>query len=315
MDVSAIIQEYGAYYLNSGQNMARLKRLLLFGRETVKNATPIKTNDTVYQMGSSYIDSIVQPFQKTYTPKGNPLFKPNPIYLYHMKVDMDIWPDDIEATWLGFLAANNLSRKEWPLIRYLLEVHVFDQIENDMEMKLYYKGQFQAPTPGTAGDTEDSMNGLKYLLENKPVNRINIGTLDIATIYDQIEYGYEQVAEEYQNVPMVVGLSPKWRRAFLKDKRALGYYQHTNPGQIDDTLDFSPAKVTGFPSMIGTDDIWITPVKNLIHLTKKGENAGNMKLEESKRCVSFLTDWWEGLGFGLNEVVWTTVEEATPPTP
>lgn len=315
MDISAIIQEYGAYYLNSGQNMTRLKRLLLFGRETVKGATAIKTNDTIFQLAQSSIDRLVQPFQKTFTPVGEPKFIPNPIPLYHMKVDMEIWPDDIEATWLGFLASNNLSRKEWPFIRYLLENHVFAQIENDMEMKEYYNGQFAAPTAGTAGATGTSMNGLKYLLENKPVNRISIGTLDPATIYDQIEEAYEQVSEEYQSVPMIVGMAPRWRRAFLKDKRALGWYERTGPGQIDDTLDFSPARVKGYPSMIGTDDIWITPVTNLIHLTKKGENASNMKIEESKRCVSLLTDWWEGLGFGINETVWTTVAEATPPTP
>lgn len=309
IDVTDIISEYGAYYLNSGQNMARLKRLYIFGRETTKFATPIKTDNTVFQLGSSYLDEIVQPFQKDWTAKGNPKFKPNPIPLFHLKVDMDLWPDDIEATWLGWLASNNLSRKEWPFVRYMLEYHVFNQIENDLEMKAYYKGIFAAPTPGTAGAAADGMNGLQVLLKTlvPASNRLTIA-LNASTIYDDIENAYDTLPEEYQNVPMIIGVAPKWKRAFLKDKRALGYYEHTGPGQIDDKLDFSPAQVVGLPSMIGTDDLFITPRSNFLHVTKKGENSQNMRLEESKRCVSLMTDWWEGLGFGLNELVFTNVQ-------
>jgi len=33
-------------------------------------------------------------------------------------------------------------------------------------------------------------------------------------------------------------------------------------------------------------------------------------VQESKRCVSFLTDWWKGVGFGISEIVWTNVAAA-----
>jgi hypothetical protein len=52
-----IVQEYGAYYLNSGQNKSRLLQLLLFGRETTKAVREIKTDDTVYQPAESGITS------------------------------------------------------------------------------------------------------------------------------------------------------------------------------------------------------------------------------------------------------------------
>lgn len=130
---------------------------------------------------------------------------------------------------------------------------------------------------------------------------------EASTIYEQLEKAYGQITEVYQRTPMLVCVSPKWARAFLKDRRAQGYYQITGPNDIDNTPDFSPAKVIGLPSMIGTDDLFITPKANLPHLTKKGKNAANFKVEESKRCVSVMTDWWEGFGFALNELVWTTV--------
>jgi len=315
--VTDIVKEYGAYYINAGQNMDRLKRLLLFGRETNKVARQIKTNDTVYRLSQSNITSLVQPFQKTWTPKGEITFVPNPIELFKMKVDLDIYPDDIEDNWLGFLASENQNRKEWPLIRYIMEQHIIQKIDEDLELQIYYKGVHQAPTAGTAGATETSMNGLQlHLQTNAKVNRLTMDPLEASTIYDQLEEAFEQVSEVYQNTPMLICIAPKWRRAFLKDKRAQGFYDISDPGQIDDTLDFSPAKVKGLPSMIGTNDLFITPNQNMIHLTKKGQNAATFKVEESKRCVSILTDWWEGLGFGLNEVVWTNVaEEGETPEP
>jgi len=310
--VSDIISEYGAYYLNSGQNMARLKRKLLFGRKTVEPATKIRTDNTVYQLSESNMTEVVQAFQKQWTPKGDLAFTPNPIQLFKMKVDLEIYPDDIDETWLGFLASNGLSRKEWPLIRYIMEEHLPQRIDHDLETKAYYKGVFQTPTPGTAGAAENAMNGLKVLLQSNNVNHLTMPTLDPATIYDWMETFYENIAEEYQETPMVIGVAPKWYRAFLKDKRTLGYYDISSPGQINNTLDFSPARVLPLPSMIGTDDVWATPQSNYLHVTKRGENAIKFKVEEYRRNVSILTDWFEGLGFGMNGIVWTNVPEVTP---
>lgn len=317
INLQSIIEEYGAYYLNSGQNMARLKRLLLFGRETTKIATQIRTDNTVYQLADSSVSSLVQPFQKTWTPKGEVTFKPNPIQLYNIKVDFDLYPDDIKDNWLGFLASGDLSRKEWPLVRYLLEHHLIQKIDEDMETKEFYNGVYAKPTAGTAGATGTSMNGIHYLIENNSnINRLTMDPLEASIIYGQLEDAYEQISEVYQSTSMLICVAPKWQRAFLKDKRALGYYDISGPGQIDNSLDFSPGKVIGLPSMIGSDDLFITPKANLLHITRNGQNAAKFKIEESKRCVSILTDWWEGLGFGMNEIVWTNVPEATPePTP
>lgn len=302
-----IVTEYGAYYIAGGQNEQRLKRLLLFGRETTKFATEIKTDDTVYRLAKSSISSLVQAFQKSFTPKGDVTFTPNPIELFKMKVDMEIYPDDIEDNWLGFLASNSLTRKDWPLVRYILESHAFGKIAEDMELNEYYKGVYAAPTAGTAGVNGTAMDGLKKTLESDGIQRLTMTALSTSTIYDQIEAAFEQIDEVYQTTEMVVCMAPKWARAFLKDKRTLGYYTIDGANKIDNRLDFAPAGVYGLPSMIGTDDIWITPKSNFLHITKKGENAAKVNIEEAKRCVNVMTDWYEGLGFGIKELVWTNV--------
>lgn len=313
IDKSAIVTEFGAYYKAGGENEKRLKRLYLYGKETTKIAVPIKTDDTIYRMAKSRLTSLVQGFQKAFTPKGELIFTPKTIQLFKLKVDFEVYPDEIEDNWLGFLASKSLTRSEWPLIRYILEEHFYKQVEDDMERNVYYKGVYDEPVSGEAGLSGASMNGLKYLLENGNQNRLEMDALDAATIYDQLEAAYEQIAEEYQNEPMVICMSNKWHRAFLKDKRSLGYYDMKSSTEIDNSLDFSPARVKGLLSMTGTNDIFITPESNFLHITKKGENAAKVKVEESKRCVAIMTDWWEGLGFGIDELVWTNVAVPEPP--
>jgi hypothetical protein len=60
--------------------------------------------------------------------------------------------------------------------------------------------------------------------------------------------------------------------------------------------------------MTGTADIWCTPKPNLIHVTTETDTKNSFKIEEAKRCVSVMGDWWEGLGFGVNEAVWTNIQ-------
>lgn len=318
MDVSEIVTAFGAYYEKSPANKNRILGMLTQGLVTPGICTPVKTDDTIFKLSQMTISKIVQAFQKGWTPKHAIAFTPNELKLYHFKVDEDIWPDDIEATWLGFLANESVSRQDWPLIKFLIE-HAdqgyLAKINSDMELEEYGKGVYVAPTPGTAGDTGKSMNGLIHQLQTgvdaETINSINIGALTEATIFDQIELFVDSIAETYQHVNMDLCMSPKWVRAYFRDKRANGYYDYKSSRDINSEIDFTPQVVKALPSLSGTDKMFATPKSNLLHLTKKSKNKTNIKIEEYRRNVSFFCDWWEGIGFGINGAVWTN----TQPTP
>ena len=103
--VSEIVQAYGAYYLNSGQNLNNIIKILTQGSVTPTHMTPIKTDNDVYRMASFDIGPIVQPFKKSWTPTDPGEFHPQEIRKRRMKVDLDIWPDDIKVpgwvSWQG----------------------------------------------------------------------------------------------------------------------------------------------------------------------------------------------------------------------
>lgn len=316
MDVSEIVTAFGAYYEKSAQNKNRILGMLTQGLVTPGICTPIKTDDTIYKLAQLTIQKIVQSFQKGWTPKHATAFTPNELKLFHFKVDEDIWPDDVEASWLGFLASEAVSRADWPLIRYLIEhpdQGYLAKINSDMELEEYGKGVYQAPTPGTPGDTGKSMNGLIHQLqagvEAETINSINIGALSADTIFDQVELFVDGIAEVYQHVKMDVCLSPRWYKAYFRDKRANGFYDYKSSRDINAEIDFTPQQVKALPSISGTDVIFATPKNNLLHLTKKSKNKTNIKIEEYRRNVSFYCDWWEGIGFGMNAAVWTNLQK------
>ncbi|MFA5816647.1 MAG: hypothetical protein WC865_13615 [Bacteroidales bacterium] len=316
MDVQEIISAFGAYYENSGQNKARVKTMLTQGQVTPGICMPVKTDDTVFKLAKLSMQRIVQPFQKGWTPRNAAAITPNEIRLFHFKVDEDIWPDDVEATWLGFLESESLTRKDWPLVKYLIETGYIPQINQDMELFEYGKGIYAAPTPGESGITGSSMDGfviqLQRGVDNETINSVPLGALDKDTIYDQIEQFVDGITQVYQGIPMSVFMSQTWRKHYLRNKRENGHYFRTSDKEIDESIDFTNQRVVELPCLNGTDVIFATPKENILHLTKKSANKTRFSIEESKREVSFLCDWWEGMGFGMNAAVWTNVI-TTPP--
>lgn len=312
LTVSDVISAYGNYYVKEGQNAKRVLQLLTQGRQLPNFCTPMVTDETIFRLANSTIGEIVQGFQKQFTAKGGIEIKPNEIRLYHLKVDDEFQPDELQATWLAFFA--NLSepeRKNWPFVKWAIEKHYITRLYADMEKNAYYKGVYEAPSTGVAGTAAKAFTGLQKILTDgvnnaeQPINTVDIGALNTATIFDQVELFTDGISQEYQGEAMNVFMSPYWYKKYQQDKRAQVFYTRFNDGDIDDSIDFTPLNVKPLVAMTGTDDIFCTPKANLLWLYSGNKKTFHM--EESKRSVALMLDWWEGLGFGINQAVWTTV--------
>lgn len=319
MDIANIIAEYGAYYLKSDQNTKRVKQLMLQPSVTPGFMTPIKTDETIYQMANSSIGSLVQGFQKGWTPKGAVKVIPNQIQLRKIKIDFEEYPDDLEATWLGFMASNSVNRKEWPFVKWLIETHIIPKMKEEMELGAYGTGVYTAPVGGTANDATKVMDGLKKIIQTGVdsdgttqgvINHIStVGALDPATIFDQVEEFVDKFSNVYKTKKMNIFLPYELERAYLRDKRSKGFYTISSEAGIHKGVDFTPQQVVGLPSLAGENWMFATPKENMLYCTKKKANQTNFKLEEAKRQIFLMCDWYEGMGFGINEAVFTTLDE------
>ena len=315
MDVSAIISEYGAYYLQSGQGRAALSKILNWKAKTESMFTRIPTQNTKIDRASSVMTRLLQPFQKQWSPTGAVTFTPLSIPLFKMKGDFEEYPDELEETWLGFLASDDLDRKNWPFVRWLLEQHLMPQMEEDLELNEIYAGVFLTPpTPGTAGVSGTAMDGIRKII-NDQVTAGRITTIATGvpnatpeTWVGQVETFVEGIDKRYWMTPMNIAMSQDLE---LRYKKGMEIKYNTNYKQENDIAGVKnfPHKVIGLPSMVGDDKIWCTPKGNAILGVKRPALAKQFRIEGVDRLVKMYTDGFKGVGFVLPEIVFTNDQD------
>ena len=316
-----IVEEYGRIYQQRGQGMDRIKRALIQYAVTLeKYATHKRLTDDIYEMANDEFQPVLQPFRVPFEPKGGVKFHPNKIVLQHIKVDLQFSPDDVIDKWLGFLEGEGVKREQWPITKYMIEVYLKQQIDYDREVNAVYYGERD-----DAGTTPSAcMDGIrKHLIDGAkspyPVNVIEkVGKLKPDTCFDQVEFFSKKIKGIYRKVPMIICVSQDYERCFLENKRANGFYWLHGPEDLTPSVDFTKQVVMGLPSM-GEEcgDMFAFVRGNLLWCTRKDKFA--FDVQKIDRYVKVLGDWREGIGFGVNKMVWTTEEtidpDATPDTP
>jgi hypothetical protein len=308
--IADVITQFGAYYLNNGQNLASLYQLLRRATQTESMFTPVNTDDTIWRAAKTLFSRVVQPFQKAFTPLAGVTFVPVEIKQFRMKVDAQEYPDELEATWLGFLDGPEIDRKAWPFVRWYCEVYLIPQLKQDIEQLEIYQGVYAAPTPGTAGAASTSMDGIKLTI-NRHITAgrttpITTGAIsdDPLTIVDQIEEFVDGINKAYWNIPMMLGCSESIARAFLRGQERK-YGKNTGGGALGLQVNNTNITLQGLVSHQNTDKIWCTPVANAVMLRKRIQNQTAIQVENVDRLLKFFTDFSMGIGFIIPEIVFT----------
>lgn len=308
IDNAAIVAQYGDYYLNSGQNMDRLRSAIRQPSVTPSYAKPLIVDSEVFQMANTQLDEVVQQFQHKWTPKGTISWEPNEIRLRRMKMDIELYPDKVVSSWLGFLAnINENERAAWPLVRYMLENEVIPQKAHDMETKAYFKGVYAPPTDGVAGSASNSMDGIKKLVDDGlaagTMNAVSLSAVpDASNRFDIVEEFADGLDEVLDDTMMAIMMSKTAVKQYLRDKRNT-HGTDVNYDADKITVDFKDnVQIVGLPSMAGSNYMIATPLDNLLYL-RRVNGMKPVRVEESKRQVFMMTDWYEALGFGYDQLV------------
>jgi hypothetical protein len=314
MDVADIKTEFGLYYKNGGQGIKDLVQILYAKTETDALFTRVDTEDTIIRRGSSIMTRILQPFQKKWTPLGGLTVKPAEIKLFPMKVDFEENPDELEATWLGFLADKNLDRTQWPFVKWLIQNHIIGKHAEDYEINEVFKGEYAAPVDGTPGPVSTAMDGAKKLINDNitaggtdPIVTGAIAT-DPVDYVDQVELFMAAINPLYQDFPMQLAMSKVLARRFQQGMRAKYNMNYAQTSDLTKVEGYNTT-VVGVTSMTGSSKIWCTPRENAILGVKKSSNITVFKIESVDRLVKLFTDYYKGIGFILPELVFTNDQD------
>jgi len=320
MNVSEIITAFGAYYKREGQGTQKIYQQLIQGFVSHTAFTHIQTDETIWRGSEASHGVVVQPFQKAFTPQGTSEFKPAEIRMFHLKADLADYPDDIEASWLGFLSSNDVKRTDWPFVKYWIEKLVVPRINQDIELNEIGRGVYSAPTPSVAGAPGTAMDGILTVIQDHidegNITPIALGAVpeDPAEFVEYLEEFHAALPILYRNVPMNV-YGPE--DFVLRYKRGFRAKYGTNYGFSNDDFHNSSVKIldsnltlVGLPSLNlnsegdPNDRFFCTQKQNAILLTKRlGHKDGTFDVQGFDRQVKLLTDWWMGVGFIIPQVV------------
>ncbi|HEX8656587.1 MAG TPA: hypothetical protein VF690_03595 [Hymenobacter sp.] len=310
LQIADVLTQFGAYYMNTGQNAARLYQLLRAVTNTESMFTPVNTDDTLWRAAKTLFSRVVQPFQKAFTPLAGVNFVPVAIQQFKMKIDAEEYPDELEASWLGFLDGPEINRLAWPFVRWYVEQYLIPQIKLDIEMNEIYQGVYVAPTAGTPGAAGTSMNGLKKTINDHitagRITPITTGALatDPEGLVDQIEAFADGIGKDYWSIPMMLGCSESVARRFLRGQERK-YGKNTGGGELGLKVNNTNITITPLTSHRNTDKIWCTPKENAIQLRKRIQNQTAVQVENVDRRLKFYTDFSMGIGFIIPEIVFT----------
>jgi len=161
LDIDDVVDAWGEYYLNSGQNMDNLHMLPFEQYDTQVAGTIIETDQTVLREANVEVQEILQQYQDEFTSKGGVSFAPVNIFLQNIKIDVGVIPHKLIKAWTGFLTNSGNDPETYPFIAWLVEQYLLKQGKEDFELKAVYKGVYEAPVEGTAGEAAKIMMVLK----------------------------------------------------------------------------------------------------------------------------------------------------------
>jgi len=302
VDLTSILPQYAAYFLDVGQNKQNLQKEILFkGTETQSMFTEVNIDQDVYTDALETSDYWLQQFQTRYRSIGFANYAPFQTILQRYSINADCIPDDLWQTYLGFFDSLNgakaLSPTNYPFVAYWLNEVVLPKIRSNFELFEIYKGIKGVNTPGVATAKGAAMNGLGKLFADAitagSIVPNVLGALSTTpTIFcQQIEAMVNSLPEQLQLIQMMGGCSLTLYKRFKLGKRQLYNQYYVNDPVVSQNIgspiaQFEPVQIADsnfylqpLPSMIGSNRIWFTPKGNIKYVTRR------FKMEDTTQVI------------------------------
>lgn len=323
VNVDELYEEFGTYLSQANIRLDILQKLT-FKTES-QNYMTTKQAITEWRATTGAITSVVQQFVAKWTPLASSTFTPITIKNRHHKVNLPITPDDINDSWLSYLYDEGVTPDQMPVTRYIIEQMLRPKIEEDIEMLLIATGKYEelgAVTEGQAGQaTGKSMDGYVTILKDKKAagtSNVNFfaptSAIDDNSIVEVLEEYVDWLENEaplYAKKGMNIFIDPVLYKKYKRRYREL-YPTTKNEDAGKDSPDFSNLPLIPLEAMRGSGTFFSTPKENFIRLVHKNAAGGETKLflQVENYTVKVFAEFWLGVGFALEELVFAYVPDA-----
>jgi len=251
---------------------------------------------------NSITTELMQPFQKGFTPKGTVDFNPYINDVFRAKVDFLLDNiDDVYASWVMFLADETKERKDWPLVRYIVEFELLPKVIEEMNFAMC-AGSYVAPTLGTAGASLATMNGYKTqitsLITGGSLTPIVTGAISATNALDSLETFADGIDSKYSDKGGVIFCSKSVERFYKQDYRATFGATNSADAKNQLKLDNYNIKLVGLEGWGASQRLMFSNNNgNMIHLYDKIFTPSTFQVQQDKRAVVLMADWHQAVGF------------------
>jgi hypothetical protein len=136
--------------------------------ETMTGSIGIVSADDVYTAENVSLGQMIQPYQPRFTPKNTESWNAVDNTLRPVKIDLQFSEEQLFKfidKWRNEWFEAGKNPTEWSYPRYLTENLIAPKWREEMN-RLAWLGEYVEPTPGTAGDYLESVDGYKIAIAN-----------------------------------------------------------------------------------------------------------------------------------------------------
>lgn len=274
-----------------------------------KHTKPITKVKGKYPQGTTILSNVVQGFDDTWNELGSLRINHKILKNYHQKVNFSVNPSDILNSYWAHLYAENLSREDMPISKYIIEKELLPKVIDDLA-HLEVKGVYDSGDLGTFGK---SMNGIEKILADllaltTPVDltdpscfKIPLTTLTDSNIVEQVISFERQLPSKIKS---------KIKKVFMSENNAERYWlDYTNTygdnKWANDAMKTHLGKrdIVAIPGMT-TDDIFATTEDNFVRLIDVFDGKPAITdVQKADYKVKFFMEFWKGYDFWIDEMV------------
>lgn len=299
--IANLVTDFGNYYINGGQDVNDLLLPLRTGDDfyadlAVKSKKAAHEDDSVWRRALVDTARVVQPWKSTYSPTTTSgSIEPLATLIRTWKPDRTEVPSEtLHENWLQFMEDMNYEPKEWPFIRWFMEVYIMQQIVEDMNT-VSWSGVYSAVSAGTSpGTLAQTVDGIKTKLAAHItagwITPIALGSVTGLTDSQYCEYVEDfvaQISAKLLKKPCILKLSDTNVRKYRRGYRDLHGKELDFQGQKQMIVDTN-VEIKGYQAMNGSQRMYLTEIGNDKKVLPLRDEMGKIWIEAQEYAVKIL---------------------------
>lgn len=268
--------------------------LLITAHEGVKGQMPL----TEHLLGT-----LVQRWKKTFDPTASISFKVRNLITYPAKVDLQIYPQEFETTYLGMARRPGFQPDDLPFEAFILE-QVLAKVQAEMETAAWTA--VLDATPDDGDPLTELFDGFLELVADAitatDLTAITTAAHSTSNAVTNAELVHAGLAPVYQQEETYMFCSMNFARMYNQHYReAFGKYAGVEKRNGMDMvrLDFGNCYLVPTVGMGTSSRLICTPASNLHYGYDLDGDSANIRVEKNHRSLDFMIDFKFGVQIGI----------------